>query len=269
MTADPLALQSHADLEQYAAELKRAGGRIQPVVWAGAPAWLKLSEPQPPAWRYQLLAGMARLVRQPALQPVRPSGGAEGLRNEARRIEALSAAGVHVPALLAQGEEWLLIGDLGRTTLESRIRGAESGERLTRWRLGADYLSRVHRADQYLSQAFARNLVWSPETGLGAIDFEDDPATTMSLPHAQIRDWLPYLFSTAIYFETQLPALAAELRSVLARESSTVRDGVGVALRRTAWVRALKHLPRRMQRRDVIKTRCFGELARCYGRLER
>ncbi|KVW96779.1 hypothetical protein [Thiobacillus denitrificans] len=39
------------------------------------------------------------------------------------------------------------------------------------------------------AQAFARNLVWSPEHGLGAIDFEDDPISAMPLAQAQIRDW--------------------------------------------------------------------------------
>lgn len=266
MKADPPALTSRADLDDRVAALKRAGGRIEPVIWAGQPAWLKLSVPQPPAWRYQLLAGMARLIRQPAMQPVRPAGGAAGIRNEIGRIRALDAAGVRVPALLAHGDEWLLIGDLGRTTLESLLRHAAPDERLALWQRGADYLAQVHRAGQYLSQAFARNLVWSPAAGLGAIDFEDDPASTMSLAEAQIRDWLPYLFSTAIHFEHRLPELCRALRSVLAAEPQPVSDGVAVALRRTAWLRALRRLPQRMQRRDVLKTQCFGELAHCYGR---
>lgn len=266
MTADPPSLTSRADLDDRVVALKRAGGRIERVVWAGEPAWLKLSVPQPPAWRYQLLAGLARLIRQPALQPVRPAGGSAGIHNEIRRIEALTAAGVRVPALLAHGDEWLLMGDLGRTTLESLLRHAAPDERLAYWRRGADYLAQVHRAGQYLSQAFARNLVSSADGALGAIDFEDDPATTMSLAHAQVRDWLPYLFSTAIHFGDRLPELCAALTTVLAAEPAAVRDGVGVALRRTAWVRAARWLPARMQRRDVLKTQCFGELAHLYGR---
>ncbi|MCL5061128.1 MAG: hypothetical protein M1449_12065 [Candidatus Thermoplasmatota archaeon] len=168
-------LGNRADIEAQVAVLRKSGRHILPVQWQGRPAWLKLSVPQPPAWRYRLLAGMARLLRHAALQPVRPHGGAAGIRNEAGRLTTLASAGLHVPQLLAHADHWLLISDLGDTTLESLIRHADAAARLEYWRRGADYIRQAHRAGQYLSQAFARNLVWSPDHGLGAIDFEDDP----------------------------------------------------------------------------------------------
>jgi hypothetical protein len=255
-------LGSRAELETQVAALRQTGRHIQPVLWLGQPAWLKLSMPQPPAWRYQLQAGMARVLRLSAFQPVRPQGGVAGIRNEIGRISALSAAGLRVPQLLAQDDHWLLISDLGHTTLESLIRHSEGEVQLAHWQRGADYILQAHRAGQYLSQAFARNLVWSPEQGLGAIDFEDDPIGAMPLVHAQVRDWLPYFFSTAIYFKARLPVLCDAIHAVLAQEDAAVRDGVLSALRRTAWLRALRWLPQRMQRRDVLKTQCAGELAR-------
>jgi len=261
MTARPQ-LGSRADIDAQANVLRQSGQHIQPVLWQGQPAWLKLSVPQPPAWRYQLLAGMARLLQQPAMQPVRPPGGEAGMRNEAGRLTALAVAGLHVPQLLAHDDHWLLISDLGHITLEVLIRRADPAAKLEHWQRGADYIRQAHRAGQYLSQAFARNLVWSPEQGLGAIDFEDDPISAMTLAQAQVRDWLPYFFSTAIYFEDRLPLLCGAIRGVLAQEDAAVRDGVYTALRRTAWLRALRWLPKRMQRRDVLKTQCFGELAR-------
>jgi len=255
-------LDSRADLDAQVAALRQSGGHIRQVRWQGQPAWLKLSVPQPPAWRYQLLAGMARLLQHPAMQPVRPHGGTAGIRNEADRLKALADAGLRVPQLLAQDEHWLLISDLGHNTLEALIRHADPAAQLNYWRRGADCIQQAHRAGQYLSQAFARNLVWSPEHGLGAIDFEDDPISAMSLAQAQIRDWLPFFFSTAIHFEDRLPVLCAAIREVLAGEPAAVRDGVYKALRRTAWLRALRWLPQRMQRRDVVKTQRYGELAR-------
>lgn len=259
-TAHPL-LGSRADIEMQVAALVQAGRHIQPVQWQGLPAWLKLSVPQPPAWRYRLLAGMARLLRQPAMQPVRPHGGIAGIRNEAQRLTALATAGLRVPRLLEHADRWLLISDLGHVTLESLIRHAEGAAQLAHWQHGADYILQAHRAGQYLSQAFARNLVWSAELGLGAIDFEDDPISAMTLTDAQIRDWLPYLFSTAIHFKGRLPELCDAVHAVLAQEDAAVRDGVVHAMRRTGWLRALRWLPRRMQRRDVQKTQCVGELA--------
>jgi hypothetical protein len=254
-------LGSRVDIDAAVAILVQAGRHIQPVQWQGQPAWLKLSVPQPPAWRYQLLAGMARLMHQPALQPVRPQGGVAGIHNEAQRLTALAAAGLRVPQLLAHDEHWLLVSDLGHTTLESLIRHADIDVKWAHWQFGADYIHQVHQAGQYLSQAFARNLVWSSEHGLGAIDFEDDPASVMSLEHAQVRDWLPYFFSTAHFFRECLPELGREIDSVLAQETAAVREGVYMALRRVGWLRALRWLPRSMQRRDVLKTQCLGELA--------
>jgi hypothetical protein len=254
-------LDSRADLSAQVAALRQAGRHIRSVQWQGQPAWLKLSVPQPPAWRYQLLAGMARLLQHPAMQPVRPHGGMAGIRNEARRLNALAVAGLRVPQLLAQNDHWLLISDIGRKSLETLIRRGDPDVQLEYWQHGAGYIQQAHQAGQYLSQAFARNLVWSPEHGLGAIDFEDDPISVMSLTQAQIRDWLPYFFSTAIHFKARLPVLCAVIHSALEKEDSTVRDGVYAALRRTAWLRALRWLPQRMQRGDVMKTQCFGELA--------
>ena len=262
-------LGSRADIEALIASMRLSGAHIREVDWQGQAAWLKLSVPQPPAWRYKLLAGMARLLRHPATQPVRPHGGEAGIRNEAERLTALAAAGVRVPAILQRDAHWLLISDLGHVTLEILIRHAAADDRLTWWRRGADYIAQAHHAGQYLSQAFSRNLVWSHEHGLGAIDFEDDPISAMTLAQAQIRDWLPYLFSTAIHFEDRLPELCAAIDAVLADEDPVVRKGVRAALHRTAWLRGLRHLPARMQRRDVRKTRCFGKLARLCGQVPR
>jgi len=255
------ALVSRAEVETQAARLKQAGRHIAPVMWQGEAAWLKLAVAQPPAWRYQLLAGAARLLGQPAMQAVRPPGGSQGLRVEARRIRALAAAGLRAPALFGEADDWLLLSDLGQTTLESLIRHAAPDAQLAHWRRGASYLLHAHQAGQYLSQAFARNFVGAADGSLGAIDFEDDALAVMPLAAAQTRDWLPYCFSTAIYFADRLPALCAELHQALAAEDATVRQGVLSALRRTAWLRALHWLPQRMQRRDVLKTQCFGELA--------
>jgi hypothetical protein len=184
------------------------------------------------------------------------------LRIEVRRIRALGTAQLRAPAILDEADDWLLLSDLGQITLESLIRHAGTAEKLEWWEKGADYILRAHRADQYLSQAFARNFVWSDEAGLGAIDFEDDAFAAMSLPHAQVRDWLPYLFSSALYFEDRLPLLCSALGERLQQETPAVRSGLATTLRRTAWLRAARWLPAWMQRTDVRKTRCFGDLAR-------
>lgn len=265
MVARP-ALDTHVAIEAAAAHMRATGRHIAPVLWRGEAAWLKLAVPQPPAWRYRLLAGAARALGQPAMQPVRPNGGNAGLRIEARRIRALNDAGLRAPLILDEADDWLLLSDLGPLTLERLIRNAASEDRLRWWRRGADYILHAHRSGQYLSQAFARNFVWSDDTGLGAIDFEDDAAAAMSLADAQTRDWLPYCFSTAIYFADRLPELHAILSGLLDAEAPGVREGVRGAFRRLGWLRFLHLLPAGMQRTDVRKTRHFGELAHLFNR---
>ena len=259
------ALDAHDAVEAHAAKMRQQGRHIAPVVWRGEAAWLKLAVPQPPAWRYQLLAGAAKALGQPAMQPVRPHGGNVGLRVEARRIRALNEAHLRAPAVLDEADDWLLLSDLGQLTLESMIRHAADAERLMWWHRGADYILHAHQAGQYLSQAFARNFVWSDAAGLGALDFEDDALVAMSLADAQVRDWLPYLFSSVLYFEDRLPDLCAALAERMQHESPAVRAGLATALRRTAWLRLARWLPARMQRTDVRKTRCFGDFAKRYA----
>lgn len=256
------ALDAHEAIEAHAASMRAGGRHIAPVLWRGQAAWLKLAVPQPPAWRYQLLGATAKALGQPVMQPVRPHGGSAGLQVEARRIRALGEARLRAPAILDEGDAWLLLSDLGQLTLESMIRHASADDRLMWWQRGADYILQAHRAGQYLSQAFARNFVWSEEAGLGALDFEDDALVAMSLADAQVRDWLPYLFSSVLYFEDRLPVLCAALCDHLQHENPAVRAGLATALRRTAWLRAARWLPARMQRTDVRKTRCFGDFAR-------
>ncbi|MFN3715686.1 MAG: hypothetical protein ACK4R8_03060 [Thiobacillus sp.] len=263
------ALDAHEAVEAQAVQMRREGRHIAPVRWRGEAAWLKLAVPQPPAWRYQLLAGAAKALGQPAIQPVRPHGGNVGLRIEARRIRALGVAQLRAPTILDEADDWLLLSDLGQLTLESLIRRTHADERIQWWQRGADYILQAHRAGQYLSQAFARNFVWSDEAGLGAIDFEDDALSAMSLANAQVRDWLPYLFSSALYFEDRLPELCAALGERIQQEPPAVRSGLATALRRTAWLRAARWLPTRMQRTDVRKTRCFGDFARLYAQTHR
>lgn len=262
MAAEQPRLESRSEIEAEIAAMRGNGRHIAPVRWQGVPAWLKLAVAEPPAWRYQIQGAVARLLGLSALQPVRPRGGAAGIGNEAARLDALGAAGVRVPQVLARGADWLLMSGIGHTTLESLIRHASGEARLTHWRAGAAYIHGVHAAGQYLGQPFARNLVWSPDGGLGAIDFEDDPLAVMCRDEAQMRDWIPYFFSTAVYFETDLATLCTEIDAALANETPRVRAGVARLMRRTAWVAIARRLPRGLRRRDVVKTACYGELAR-------
>ena len=102
---DTLATQPH-NLAAYV--LTRSDGSQPPEQ-----VWLKKAGPHLGAWRATLLGAVARLVRLEALRPVPNPGGRAAIHTEARRLAALHARGLRVPAVLAVQDDALLLRHLG------------------------------------------------------------------------------------------------------------------------------------------------------------
>ena len=189
-----------AFLENHLAGQARLVQRHQ---WQGESLWLNRAGPAHPAWRYRLLAAVARLVRVPALQPVPNPGGVQAIATEVRRLQALAAQGLRVPQVLAVVPQGFLMRDLGQggqavqSLGHALERAGDACPTLALWQQGLAALAQVHQAGQCLSQAFARNMVLCPDGGIGFIDFEDDPAAHLPLALCQLRDVLCYVHSTA------------------------------------------------------------------------
>jgi len=235
--------------------------------------WLKKAGPRHGKFRYHLLAAASGALRLDVLAPVPNPGGEAAIAIEARRLRLLGAAGLRVPAVLAQQPDGLLISDLGESgrppvVLQERLdQAAAAGPAslLTVWREGLAAISIVHARGTYLSQAFDRNLVQCPDGVIGYIDFEDDPGETLPLAECQARDWLSYLHSTAMLVNAASPhAAAAHWHAALADASADVRDRLSLAARRMHW---LRHLPAgRRWGRDTQRVRAVaGLLSRWYG----
>ena len=103
------------------------------------------------------------------------------------------------PRLLAESAGGLMFTHIGEHTLLHHIEN--SPERLDYWQQGLAAIERVHRNGQYLSQAFARNIIVCNDGQIGFIDFEDDPGRYMPLERCQSRDYLCYLQSTAVWLQ--------------------------------------------------------------------
>lgn len=235
--------------------------------------WLKKAGPRHGKLRYHLLALISGALRLEVLAPVPNPGGDAAIAIEARRLRALGAAGLRVPAVLAQQADGLLISDLGQSgrppvVLQERLdQAAASGPvaLLATWREGLAAIAMVHACEAYLSQAFDRNLVQCPDGTIGYIDFEDDPGETLPLAECQARDWLSYLHSTAMLVDAASPhAAEAHWHAVLDDASAEVRDRLAVAARRMRW---LRHLPAgRRWGRDTQRVRAVARLlGRWYG----
>ena len=228
-------------------------GRIEVFDTAGGPVLVKGQRPPRHPLRYQVLNALARLLGVPFLKAAPMHGGARAQQIELARLRALAAAGARVPRVLHAAPDHFVMQWLGDANLSALLHGAHpQGAAL--WRAGGDELARVHAHDQYLSQGFARNLIVDthaqPPRLAGAIDFEDDPAEVMSVPEAQVRDWLAFLQSTLWTLALPADEVDAQLDAWLAAEPSPVRALFLRAGRRLGW---LRHLPQRRRfGRDTV-----------------
>lgn len=229
--------------------------------------WLRKAGPRHGRWRYHLLATLARTLRLDVLMPVPNPGGHAAIVIEARRLIQLRAVGLRVPRVLAWQPGGLLISDLGQSgratiTLLERLEHAaleSPAALLDAWRDGLIAIGLVHARGQYLSQAFARNLVQCADGVIGYIDFEDDPGATLSLAQCQTRDWLSYLHSTATLIDAATPhAAGAPWQAAIAAGSEEVRARIAHAAERMRW---LQRLPAsRRWGRDTQRVRAAARL---------
>ncbi|WP_198087084.1 hypothetical protein [Variovorax sp. E3] len=229
--------------------------------------WLKKAGPRHGKWGYRVMAAVARMAGLDIIKPVPNPGGEAAIATEARRLKTLAAAGLRVPAVLAQQADGLLISDLGESgratvVLQERLdQAAAAGPAalLAVWREGLAAIAAVHVCGQHLSQAFDRNLVQCPDGVIGYIDFEDDPAEVMTLAECQARDWLSYLHSTAMMLEAAAPQAAGQhWHAALAGVSAEVRERITNTARRMKWAQKLP--ASRRWGRDTQRVRAVARL---------
>ncbi len=256
-----------------AAMLPQQTGAVESHRFGGERVWLKKAGPRHGKLGYHVLALLAATLQLDMLKPVPNPGGDAAIAIEAQRLRELGAAGLRVPAVLAQQPDGLLISDLGQNgrpavvLLERLEQAAVTGPAalMAAWRDGLAAIAAVHARGLYLSQAFVRNLMHCPDGVIGYIDFEDDPGATLSLAECQTRDWLSYLHSTALLVYGAAPhAAGAHWHAVLESADAPVRERLALAARRMRW---LRHLPAgRRWGRDTQRVRAAGLLlARWYG----
>lgn len=146
--------------------------------------WIKRATARHGMLPYRILGLLTKLMRLPVLHPVPNPGGSEAIRIEIRRLQQLAASGLRVPEVLASCDQGFImrhlaadrrsLPSLGDEMAAAVPHGADAV--LALWAQGLDTLDAVHARGQYLSQAFARNMVRCPDGVIACIDFEDDPA---------------------------------------------------------------------------------------------
>lgn len=207
-------------------------------------------------WRFRLLSALARCTRNPLLRPVPARGGAEAQAVEVRRLRTLAAAGVQVPEVLHHGPEYIVLRRIDGDALQQQFL-AEPAQALAAFGLGLAGLLDLHHRGQYLSQAFARNILLC-QGQLWYIDFEDDPLQAMDLPDAQARDLMAYLLSSIWINRAARPDLMSVWSAAAHRLDRPLLQRVRQAAQGLAW---LRHLPRERKPwgRDVVTVQALAE----------
>lgn len=207
--------------------------------------------------RYQMLNLIAGTLRAPFLKAAPAWGGARAQQIEVTRLKTLAALGFPVPAVLHVDKEFFVMSSLGEGDLAHTIL-TQPEHAYEAWQRGGALLVDVHRQNQYLSQAFARNFILH-DGKLGLIDFEDDPLEVMSLPEAQVRDWLAYLHSTVWLLAAHRGNMPAQLDKWLSQESEEVQATMQQAANRLSWMRRLSSNRKRWGR-DTASIQAVGSL---------
>ncbi|WP_036109296.1 MULTISPECIES: hypothetical protein [Luteibacter] len=214
---------------------------VQRFSLGGRVAWLKRYDPD--GWLRPALVTLwnglvTRLDLQALRSPPRHAGEA-AKAVEARRLQTLSACGAPVPRILGEGPRSLILSDMGPTLAHrlKRLTSANDADVLVRQTARA--IGELHRHGGYLGQAFARNITVG-DSGVGFIDFEEDPSEIMSLSQAQARDWVMFTTGVGPYFTGRMdvltglihdeavamePAVASEVRRIAQRLSFLERAG--------------------------------------------
>lgn len=177
-------------------------------------------------WLQTLIA--TKIIHVPPLRAVfrSPQGAIE---DEANRLRALAEADICAPRLMAQLPDGLMMTDLSAThersaTLDALLREKHTSGKpvLPLWSAGLDALNAVHNKAQYLSQAFARNIMLLDATQWAFIDFEEDPIHYLNLAQCQVRDVLFYLHST-VFLLDEKEAAAKHFNTMMQRANSALQ----------------------------------------------
>ncbi|MEB3755169.1 hypothetical protein [Acinetobacter sp. MD2(2019)] len=212
----------------------------------GIKVWLKKASKRHPKWLYLLASWGAKLFNIQILTPVPNYGGASAIHCEASRIESLAKTGVNVPKILAVSDSGLLIQDIASN--DDQLKQLDHAlayepdfqKRFGFFKRACEEIKKIHVQDNYLSEAFGRNILIDSHSNIAFIDFETDPHTVLDLETCQARDWLCFTFSTAFRFNEEERVIVEQYFSNLLQDQPNSLDQLIKIGRRFGWLNKVK-----------------------------
>lgn len=179
-------------------------GQVKKAVIDGRAVWVKkASRPKAKIWhKMQYLCSCVFL--NPIIRSTVSTGGPKGLAAEALRIAALAAAGFHVPHILGQGEDFMVLSDAGfeLKSYLSALGDEKQTEREVLLEQASLALARLHNAGFVHGRPHLKDMVYDKDKDvIGFLDLEEDPLAVMPPAHAQSRDIWLFLCSSMRYLK--------------------------------------------------------------------
>lgn len=227
---------------------------------------IKRQEAARPSWRYAILRSFSRLLREPLLMPAYVPGGEKAQAIEVSRLKRLASAGVPVPTLLHEAQDWIAIEYAGSENLGDVLRRiSDVDQKRAVWTQALQAILETHKKNQNLSQVFIRNVMYN-ENKVVFIDFEDDPEKSMGLAKAQARDWLFFLFGSVWMLNISTHESVQLLSPFLKQESEEVQNALIHSGKVLGWLRFLPK-KRKPWGRDVIAAQSAGAVLHALTKL--
>ncbi|WP_298625352.1 hypothetical protein [uncultured Legionella sp.] len=184
-----------------------------------------IKQQQPPRAKisYKILTGLSKLFFTPVLQGIHIPGKKLTQDMEIKRLTALRNAGVNVPEILYECEDYVVLSHLGDTNFEELLKKTGQHTAQYHWERVLNGILQTHKQGTYLSQAFMRNIIHI-EDNIAFVDFEDDPGLVMSVAEAQARDWLLCIHSSSRLLQINSRIQARILLNYLKQDSIEVQN---------------------------------------------
>lgn len=174
------------------------GARVFPLRWENRRIWVKQAVPPKTKGWHKLQRFFATITRLSALRPTVSPGGAEGLKREAETLRRLANAGILVPRVEGQTDQWIAIsdnGDILQRAIEDALKAGNVDQAKQLVKMAGKALAVLHNAHVAHGAPLLRNMTIDAAVQVGFIDFEEDPESQMNVHDAQARDILLFVFS--------------------------------------------------------------------------
>jgi tRNA A-37 threonylcarbamoyl transferase component Bud32 len=216
-----------------------AGNKVTSVETPDGRTWIKLADRDPSRAWHLLHAAVARLLGLRLFRPPVYRSAHERIAGEARRLTALKAHGLPVPALIAVAPGRIVMSDNG-VSLHGILPGLDHEARLALIDRALDFVLQLHGDGHWHGACQIRNITERRDGDLGMIDFEDDMEGAMPPPARQARDLVQFMMSAARHLDRdRTAAVTGLLRRAFAASRPETRAELALLARRTRIFRPL------------------------------